>query len=172
MLYLASFFSGSVRAGVPCYSAARWQPRERKRLPRLAFLAPVRADGTAIAGLVPREYLREYAVVLCARAGELVSWLAGLSSRRDLALLCWCCPERQRGRRGLMCHTVAIGWLVEALRPDVPVAYLDGREDPVWGPEERAEFLRSVVPVLEASREPQVLPVPKDVVDAVMGRLR
>ena len=172
MLCLASFFSDSVPAGVPCYSAARWQPREKRRFPKLAFLAPVRADGTAIAGLSSGEYLREYGQALCARAGELVSWLERLSPAQDLALLCWCRPQRQRSHCGLMCHTIAIGWLVEAVRPDVPVVYLDGREGPVWGPDERESFLRHVVPVLEAAREPRVSPVPRDVVAAVLARLR
>lgn len=153
-MYLASFFGRSVPPAVPRFSAARWQPRERKRLPKMAFLAPARADGTPITGMLPRAYLRDYAWALRSRAGEIARWLDGLSPERDLALLCWCCPERQRTHRGLLCHTIPIGWLVEAVRPDVPVAYLDGRDRPVWGAKQKKEFLRRVLPAIEAAREP------------------
>lgn len=153
MIYLASYW-GRVPATAARYSIARWQPREVPPLPELRFLAPERADGSPIGGLGPRTYLKEYASALCARAEAVSRWLLGLDPGQELALLCWCNPERQvkHRERGLLCHSVLVGWLIEAARPDLEVAYLDGRDRPVWTEADRAAFLRRVLPVVDRCR--------------------
>lgn len=149
MLYLASFWSGALPPNVPRFSVARWQPRElRPPLPELSFLAPVRKDGGAIVHVPPEQYLDEYAGALRTRERDVAEWLKGLDPAVDMALLCWC-NKRRQPRPGLLCHTILLGWLVEAARGDVRVAYLDGRDDPVWTADERQRFLRKVAPVLE-----------------------
>jgi len=149
MIYFASFWFRNLPPGVQRFSVARWQPRElRPPLPELSFLAPVRKDGGAIVHVPPEQYLDEYAGALRARGRDVAEWLKELDPAADMALLCWCNKQRQP-KPGLLCHTILLGWLVEAARPDVRVAYLDGRDDPVWGAGDRQRFLRKVAPVLE-----------------------
>lgn len=106
MIYLQSFFS-SPRA--EAFSVARWQPRGFS-YPEIRCLAPFDADGRPIRGLSPERYLEVYAVALASRWPEIRRALEYLK-RRDVSLLCWCNPERQRGYPKLFCHTILVGFL-------------------------------------------------------------
>lgn len=137
LIYLQSFFS-SPRA--EAFSVARWQPRGFS-YPEIRCLAPFDADGRPIRGLPPERYLEAYAVALASRWPEVRRALEHFK-RRDVSLLCWCNPKRQRGYPKLFCHTILIGFLAE--RFGLPVMYLDGRENPVWNEEDKHRFLRLV----------------------------
>lgn len=134
MVYLQSFFS---KPRAKPYSVARWQPRGYN-YPELRVFAPLLTDGQPIRKVPPDVYLELYAEALASRWGEVkkaVSWLRNA----DAALCCWCNPQRQKGYERLFCHTILIGFLLE--EAGVTVAYLDGRERPVWGENDRTRFL-------------------------------
>ena len=152
MVYLQSFFSTPM---APPVSVARWQPRGFHH-PEVRCLAPFDAGGRPIRGLAPGQYLEAYAAALASRWPEAFRTLNSFRYR-DVSLLCWCNPERQRAYPRLFCHTVLIGFLAEYM--GLPVVYLDGRENLVWDAADRQRFLaliarKEVCSSAESSRCP------------------
>lgn len=137
MVYLQSFFSEPRAAP---YSVARWQPKGYD-YPSIQALVPFDEYSRPIRKVPPDEYLELYAAGLRSRRLE-VELAVGFLRDRDAALCCWCNPQRQKGYPKLFCHTVLIGFLLES--HGVPVCYLDGRENPVWGQEDKEKFLSLV----------------------------
>lgn len=137
MIYLQSFFS---KPKAEPYSVARWQPKGYN-YPSVQVLVPFDEFGRPIRKVPPGEYLELYAAGLRARRLE-VELAVEFLRNRDATLGCWCNPERQKGHSKLFCHTVLIGFLLE--NREVPVCYLDGRENPVWDRKDKEKFLSLV----------------------------
>ena len=145
MIFLSSFVRARLYAerGVPIYSVARWRPawthaQEWSDLPFLAAAdrsgAPIRLRDHAapISG-----YCATYGAALAVRWAEVGPWLASLDHGAHAVLACWC-PYSSAGRRQIaafgtfFCHTVLIGELIRAARPDVPVRPDKDRRERGW----------------------------------------
>ncbi len=131
MIYLSSFF-GPGRG--PRFSIARWAPTvwsgDRHTL---AWLGARDAEGAPLRHLSPDLFrVRYMGYLLLTKYEELAAWLNSLDPEKDMTLCCWCTLERQRPHPKLFCHRILVGYLIEEYRPDVPVSYVGGAQQPVW----------------------------------------
>ena len=131
MIYLSSFFGPGQG---PRYSIARWSPKGfQGDHTTLAWLGARGPDGAPLRHLPPETFLnRYYRYHLDRQFDRLYTWLNSLDPAEDVTLCCWCTPKRQHPHSRLYCHRILIGYIIEDHRLDVPVAYLDGAENPVW----------------------------------------
>jgi len=128
------------------YSIARWQPRNMGRTwPTIPELAARDLSGKSLKHLEPDEFRIKYEDRLANKEVDIVlrMLLARHTSDRDIALLCWCNPARQKGYEKLCCHRILVGRWIEEHYPGIQVIYADGAENPVWpkqaGEEETGE---------------------------------
>jgi len=142
-VYLSSFFGGGEG---PRFSVARWAPHKFSGDHRtLSFLGAYGRNGRALQHLGPEQFRDEYYSYLVTQAfGELHIWLLSLRPDKDLTLCCWCVPSRQAQYPTLYCHRILIGHIIEEYRPDIPVVYTDGAENPVWTDNCAREYFRDL----------------------------
>lgn len=112
------------------YSVARWNPSDARTIPRLEYLAPVWA-GQPMRHLTPEEFRTKYELILERVSPKFLEFIKEFDGK-ELVLLCWCNPTRQRGYSKLYCHRILIGYEVEKQLPAVEVVYADGAENPIW----------------------------------------
>jgi hypothetical protein len=138
MIYLKSFFSPTPVNTTAC-SIARWQPNGMN-LPVIEELKPI-LEGKEIKRIPPYLYMKKYIQVLVREHERLMKMYDNMTGEkgagRDFAFCCWCTPSRQQQYDKLFCHTILLGYHAEEFS-DIPVKYLDGRDNPIWS---KAEFL-------------------------------
>lgn len=127
MFYLQSFFS--VPEGKP-YSVARWQPNGFS-YPEIDYLKPLYPNGRPIKNIPPGEFLQRYVAVLKLNRDKLLKDLELTPLDKEITFCCWCNEKRQKKHDKLFCHTILIGYAIEALS-EHQVSYMDGRYNPVW----------------------------------------
>ena len=138
MIYLSSFFGPGQG---PRYSIARWAPRTfTGNHDTLSWLGARGLDGHALRHLPPEDFKVRYYRYLLTRFDQLYAWLDSLDPSQDMTLCCWCTPARQHPHPQLYCHRILVGYVIEERRPDIPVAYVGGAENPIWP---RPEVMRS-----------------------------
>lgn len=129
MIYLTSFFGPGEG---PRISIVRWAPKgftgDRETL---AWLGARDRFGHPLRHLEPGVFMRRYYEYLETQVEKLLAWLESLDDS-DKCLCCWCTPERQPCHPTLYCHRILVGYVIEEARPDLPLAYVGGAENPVW----------------------------------------
>lgn len=112
------------------YSIARFQPYDMHYMKFPLPVAPI-LDGRPLRHLTPEQYKPLYESILNTYESLLVRYFAE-SNEKQLVLLCWCNPDRQKGHNKLYCHRILLGYWIEKHFPNFSVIYADGAENPVW----------------------------------------
>ena len=121
-IYITSFVDAKRRGRPNATSIARYQPAGFD-YPELRMLAPFREDDSPIywKEYTAETFKDEFMKALASRFDRIQMWARGLRMNDDLTLCCWCDSTRS------WCHSTLVGQILESLRPDIEIVYLDGR---------------------------------------------
>ena len=128
MIYLRSFYNSPTGFSVARWATSWWLGDRVS----LAFLGARAPNGSALMHLEPEDFRKQYYDYLKSINNRVSEWLATLDPQVDINLCCWCNMERQKKYTTLYCHRILIGCVIAAYRPDIPVVFMDGAENPVW----------------------------------------